>query len=172
MSRWIAAPAPPARGVWSSDPRAPLPSSSPTWGVSTWTYRSVLRAVRPARDACPTDTITYDGDKVSVDHRFCIHCGACEHVGPVEGAIRIVRTSIQHMPIESGAGRRPSTNSCPTTRCRASTTARVRRAGARRSSRGCCGRWLTRPLAAVSSGWQVPVSLAPGPVLHPWLVAG
>lgn len=54
-------------------------------------------------DVCPTDTITYDGEKVSVDDRFCIHCGACEHVCPVEGAIRIVRTSIQHTPIESGA---------------------------------------------------------------------
>ncbi|MHB1317900.1 MAG: 4Fe-4S binding protein [Anaerolineae bacterium] len=54
-------------------------------------------------DVCPTDTITYDGEKVSVDDRFCIHCGACEHVCPVEGAIHIVRTGIQHSPIESGA---------------------------------------------------------------------
>ncbi len=54
-------------------------------------------------DVCPTDAIAYDGEKVSVDERFCIHCGACQHVCPVEGAIRIVRTSIQHTPIESGA---------------------------------------------------------------------
>lgn len=54
-------------------------------------------------DVCPTDTITYDGEKVSVDDRFCIHCGACEHVCPVEGAIRVVRIAVQHTPIESGA---------------------------------------------------------------------
>jgi len=54
-------------------------------------------------DVCPSDAITYDGQKVSVDERFCIFCGACEHVCPVEGAIRVVRTAIQHTPIESGA---------------------------------------------------------------------
>lgn len=54
-------------------------------------------------DVCPSDAITYDGDKVAVDRRFCLFCGACENVCPAEGAIRIVRSSIAHTPIESGA---------------------------------------------------------------------
>jgi len=54
-------------------------------------------------DVCPSDAISYDGSRVCVDDRFCIHCGACEHICPVEGAIRVVRTAIQHTPIESGA---------------------------------------------------------------------
>jgi 4Fe-4S ferredoxin len=54
-------------------------------------------------DVCPSDAITWDGKRVSVDDRFCIHCGACEHVCPVAGAIHVVRTAIQHTPIESGA---------------------------------------------------------------------
>jgi len=54
-------------------------------------------------DACPTNAITYDGQKVAVDKRFCLFCGACERVCPVEGAIRIVRTGFVHTPIESGA---------------------------------------------------------------------
>ena len=54
-------------------------------------------------DICPSKTITYDGHRVSVDERFCIHCGACEHICPVEGAIQCVRTAIQHTPVESGA---------------------------------------------------------------------
>ncbi|MHB1296208.1 MAG: 4Fe-4S binding protein [Anaerolineae bacterium] len=54
-------------------------------------------------DVCPTRAITYDGAKVSVDRRFCLFCGACEKVCPVEGAVHILRTGIAHAPIESGA---------------------------------------------------------------------
>lgn len=54
-------------------------------------------------DVCPTHAITYDGAQVSVDRRFCLFCGACEKVCPVEGAVRILRTGIVHSPIESGA---------------------------------------------------------------------
>jgi 4Fe-4S ferredoxin len=54
-------------------------------------------------DVCPTKCISYDGQQVSVDERFCIYCGACEHVCPAEGAIAVQRTNILHTPIESGA---------------------------------------------------------------------
>jgi len=54
-------------------------------------------------DVCPTQAITYDGEKVSLDRRFCLYCSACENVCPVEGAIRIVRTGFLHTPVESGA---------------------------------------------------------------------
>ncbi len=54
-------------------------------------------------DICPTKCISYDGQQVSVDERFCIYCGACEHVCPAEGAIAVQRTNILHTPIESGA---------------------------------------------------------------------
>jgi 4Fe-4S ferredoxin len=58
---------------------------------------------RACVDVCPSDALTWDGRRVQLDDRFCIHCGACEHVCPVEGAIRVIRTAIQHTPIESGA---------------------------------------------------------------------
>ena len=54
-------------------------------------------------DVCPTNTITYDGDKVAIDQRFCLFCGACQKVCPVAGAVRIVRTGFVHTPVQSGA---------------------------------------------------------------------
>ncbi|MHB0856714.1 MAG: 4Fe-4S binding protein [Anaerolineae bacterium] len=54
-------------------------------------------------DVCPTNAITYDGEKVAIDRRFCLFCGACEKVCPAAGAVRIVRTGFVHTPIESGA---------------------------------------------------------------------
>ncbi len=54
-------------------------------------------------DICPTKCIAYDGWQVSVDERFCLFCGACEHVCPTEGTLSVQRTNILHTPIESGA---------------------------------------------------------------------
>jgi len=54
-------------------------------------------------DVCPTDAITYDGQHVHLDERFCLYCGACERVCPAEGALRIARTGFLHTPVESGA---------------------------------------------------------------------
>jgi 4Fe-4S ferredoxin len=54
-------------------------------------------------DVCPSNAISYDGERVHVDERFCLFCGACENVCPAEGAIRVQRTAILHTPIESGA---------------------------------------------------------------------
>jgi len=56
-------------------------------------------------DVCPSRAITYDGQRVRLDDRFCLYCGACERVCPVEGALRITRTGFLHTPIESGAWR-------------------------------------------------------------------
>ena len=38
-------------------------------------------------DVCPSNAITYDGEKVNLDERFCLYCGACQQVCPVEGAV-------------------------------------------------------------------------------------
>jgi 4Fe-4S ferredoxin len=54
-------------------------------------------------DVCPSDAITYDGERVYLDRRFCLFCSACENVCPVPGAVRIWRTGYVHTPIESGA---------------------------------------------------------------------
>ncbi len=54
-------------------------------------------------DVCPTNTIVYDGERVALDRRFCLFCGACEEVCPVEGAVRILRSGFVHTPVESAA---------------------------------------------------------------------
>lgn len=54
-------------------------------------------------DICPTHAITYDGESVVLDERFCIYCGACERVCPVSDAIRSVRSGYLHLPVESAA---------------------------------------------------------------------
>jgi 4Fe-4S ferredoxin len=71
--------------------------------------KAVLRAelcpagCQACADVCPSRAITYDGQRVWLDTRFCLFCSACEVVCPAEGAIRIVRTGFEHTPIESGA---------------------------------------------------------------------
>ncbi len=54
-------------------------------------------------EVCPSRAITYDGERIHIDRRFCLFCGACENVCPVEGAVRIIRTGFLHTPIQSGA---------------------------------------------------------------------
>ena len=59
-------------------------------------------------DACPTAALVYDGEKVEFDRRFCLFCGACEQVCPVEGEngvpiIHVERSGFAHTPVESGA---------------------------------------------------------------------
>lgn len=54
-------------------------------------------------DVCPSRAITYDGQRVHVDRRFCLFCSACENVCPAPGAIRILRTGFVHTPVQSGA---------------------------------------------------------------------
>lgn len=58
-------------------------------------------------DVCPIPSVLYKEDgKVYVDERFCVYCGACKIVCPVEGALELNRTWISHVPVKSGAWNR------------------------------------------------------------------
>jgi 4Fe-4S ferredoxin len=57
-------------------------------------------------DVCPITGALYLSDedkKVHVDQVFCVYCGACKVVCPVEEALELKRTKIIHTPISSGA---------------------------------------------------------------------
>jgi len=54
-------------------------------------------------DICPSHAMTYNGQDVAVDRRFCLFCSACENVCPVSGAVRIARTGFVHTPVTSAA---------------------------------------------------------------------
>jgi 4Fe-4S ferredoxin len=57
-------------------------------------------------DVCPITGALYYSDedkKVHADEQFCIYCGACKAVCPVEAALEVKRTKIVHTPVRSGA---------------------------------------------------------------------
>jgi Fe-S-cluster-containing hydrogenase component 2 len=57
-------------------------------------------------DVCPiTGTLYFSEEdkKVHVDETFCVYCGACKIVCPVDGALELKRTKITHTPVHSGA---------------------------------------------------------------------
>jgi len=57
-------------------------------------------------DVCPITGALYFSDednKVHVDEIFCVYCGACKIVCPVEEALELKRTKITHTPVRSGA---------------------------------------------------------------------
>jgi len=57
-------------------------------------------------DVCPITGALYLSDedkKVHVNEMFCVYCGACEVVCPVEEALELKRTSVRHTPVSSGA---------------------------------------------------------------------
>ena len=56
-------------------------------------------------DVCPIPNVLYVSEegKVSANNLFCVYCGACRNVCPVEGAIELKRTAIYHSPVKSGA---------------------------------------------------------------------
>ncbi|MEM3463998.1 MAG: 4Fe-4S dicluster domain-containing protein, partial [Candidatus Bathyarchaeia archaeon] len=57
-------------------------------------------------DVCPITGALYLSDedkKVHVNELFCIYCGACKVVCPVEEALELKRTRIRHTPVRSGA---------------------------------------------------------------------
>ena len=55
-------------------------------------------------DVCPLDAIYIDDeDRVYAKNNYCVYCGACKMVCPNDEALTLIRTSIQHSPISSGA---------------------------------------------------------------------
>ncbi len=57
-------------------------------------------------DVCPITGALYLSDKdkkVYPNETFCIYCGACKAVCPVEEALELKRTKISHTPLRSGA---------------------------------------------------------------------
>lgn len=54
-------------------------------------------------EACPTDALVAGEDGVRLDARWCLYCGACVEVCPVEGALYVARTRVRHTPVESAA---------------------------------------------------------------------
>jgi 4Fe-4S ferredoxin len=57
-------------------------------------------------DVCPITGALYfsEGDrKVHVNEMFCVYCGACKLVCPVNEALELKRTKINHTPVKSGA---------------------------------------------------------------------
>lgn len=57
-------------------------------------------------DVCPITGALYLSDedkKVHVNETFCVYCGACKVVCPVEEALELKRTRITHTPVRSGA---------------------------------------------------------------------
>jgi len=57
-------------------------------------------------DVCPITGALYLSDqdkKVYPNETFCVYCGACKAVCPVESALELNRTKISHTPLRSGA---------------------------------------------------------------------
>ncbi len=55
-------------------------------------------------DVCPIPEALYLSDgKVYVNEMFCVYCGVCKVVCPVDKALELDRTYIRHTPIKSGA---------------------------------------------------------------------
>ena len=57
-------------------------------------------------DVCPITGALYlsnEDKKVHVDEMFCVYCGACKTVCPVDDALELKRTRLVHSPVRSGA---------------------------------------------------------------------
>jgi len=56
-------------------------------------------------DVCPIPgaLFLHDGGKVHPNETFCVFCGVCKIICPVEGALQMDRKSIHHTPVSSGA---------------------------------------------------------------------
>lgn len=64
------------------------------------------KGCRDCLDVCPITGALYSsetGDKVHVNQLFCVYCGACKTVCPVDDALTLKRTKILHTPVHSGA---------------------------------------------------------------------
>jgi 4Fe-4S ferredoxin len=57
-------------------------------------------------DVCPVTGALYLSEsdkKVHTNDAFCVYCGACKVVCPVDAALELNRTGINHTPVRSGA---------------------------------------------------------------------
>ncbi len=57
-------------------------------------------------DTCPITGALYlskADNKVQTNEAFCVYCGACKAVCPVDDALELKRTHINHSPVRSGA---------------------------------------------------------------------
>jgi len=56
-------------------------------------------------DVCPITGALYlsDGGKVNANETFCVFCGACKTVCPIDEALEFKRTHVSHTPVRSGA---------------------------------------------------------------------
>lgn len=57
-------------------------------------------------DVCPITGALYlseEDGKVYVNETFCVYCGTCKIVCPIEDALELQRTYIRHTPVRSGA---------------------------------------------------------------------
>jgi 4Fe-4S ferredoxin len=56
-------------------------------------------------DVCPITDVLYlsEDKKVQANEMFCVYCGACKIVCPVDEALDFKRTRINHTPVHSGA---------------------------------------------------------------------
>jgi 4Fe-4S ferredoxin len=57
-------------------------------------------------DVCPITGALYvseEDQKVHVNELFCVYCGVCKIICPVEDALELQRTYIRHTPVHSGA---------------------------------------------------------------------
>jgi 4Fe-4S ferredoxin len=57
-------------------------------------------------DVCPIDgalRLSTDGKKVEANDALCVYCGACKIICPVEEALELERTHVEHTPVRSGA---------------------------------------------------------------------
>jgi len=56
-------------------------------------------------DVCPIEGVLYlsDDNKVHANEKFCVYCGACKVVCPVDEALDFKRTRVHHTPVRSGA---------------------------------------------------------------------
>ncbi|MEM3731078.1 MAG: 4Fe-4S dicluster domain-containing protein [Candidatus Bathyarchaeia archaeon] len=57
-------------------------------------------------DVCPITGALYlseEDKKVHVNEMFCVYCGACKIVCPVNEALELKRTKVNHTPVRSGA---------------------------------------------------------------------
>ncbi len=55
-------------------------------------------------DVCPVNALYLGEDgKVYANDLFCIYCGACVNVCPQPEALELIRTSVRHTPVKSGA---------------------------------------------------------------------